>query len=100
MPVLRHALTGLSCVHRHLQTRDHGGGPRHEADIINDIHGFSLPGAIETVAAFPGAGLCVMRTCKALPTTMQERPHYQDVLAEVCHFRGSRVDSYAAERRR
>ena len=45
------------------------------ADIINDIHGFSRPGAIEAVAAFPGAGLCVMHM-QGTPQTMQSAPSY------------------------
>ena len=92
MPVLRHALT-LGCPvsidtykpEIMAEALDMG------ADIINDIHGFSRPGAIEAVAAFPGAGLCVMHM-QGTPTTMQERPHYQDVLAEVCHFLRQQVD--------
>lgn len=54
------------------------------ADMINDIHGFSLPGAIEAVAAST-AGLCVMHMQKN-PQIMQQAPDYVDPVAEVSQF--------------
>jgi dihydropteroate synthase len=54
------------------------------ADLINDIWGFRMPGAVEAVAAGQ-AGLCVMHMQRD-PQTMQEDPHYTDVVAEVASF--------------
>jgi len=59
------------------------------ADLINDIWGFRMPGAIEAVAKGQ-AGLCVMHMQRD-PQTMQEDPHYADVVAEVGDFLGERV---------
>lgn len=55
------------------------------ADIINDIHALGRPGAVEAVAAHPQAGVCLMHM-QGAPATMQERPRYDDVVAEVKGF--------------
>ncbi|WP_132580264.1 dihydropteroate synthase [Paralcaligenes ureilyticus] len=60
------------------------------ADMINDIYGFRHPGAIEAVAASP-CGLCVMHM-QGEPRTMQQAPHYDDVLGEVKQFLQERLD--------
>ena len=54
------------------------------ADMINDIHGFRQPGAIEVVAGST-AGVCVMHMQKD-PQTMQHAPEYADPVGEVSHF--------------
>ncbi|QCC02688.1 dihydropteroate synthase [Cupriavidus necator H16] len=59
------------------------------ADLINDIWGFRMPGAVEAVAAGQ-AGLCVMHMQRD-PQTMQEDPHYDDVVAEVAGFLAERI---------
>ncbi|SPK71821.1 7,8-dihydropteroate synthase [Cupriavidus taiwanensis] len=59
------------------------------ADLINDIWGLRMPGAIEAVAGGQ-AGLCVMHMQRD-PQTMQEDPHYDDVVAEVAQFLAGRV---------
>jgi len=59
------------------------------ADLINDIWGFRMPGAVEAVAQGQ-AGLCVMHMQRD-PQTMQEDPHYTDVVAEVRDFLAERV---------
>ncbi|WP_035818220.1 dihydropteroate synthase [Cupriavidus sp. SK-4] len=59
------------------------------ADLINDIWGFRMPGAVEVVAAGQ-AGLCVMHMQRD-PQTMQEDPHYDDVVAEVAGFLAERI---------
>ncbi|MBP0618366.1 dihydropteroate synthase [Cupriavidus consociatus] len=62
------------------------------ADLINDIWGFRMPGAVEVLAA-PVAGrtgLCVMHMQRD-PQTMQEDPHYQDVVGEVADFLAERI---------
>ena len=96
MPVLRHALT-LGCPvsidtykpEIMAEALDMG------ADIINDIHGFSRPGAIEAVAAFPGAGLCVMHM-QGTPATMQANPTYDWAPGDVYDFLGRRIAVCAA----
>ncbi|MFC4418355.1 dihydropteroate synthase [Cupriavidus pampae] len=61
------------------------------ADLINDIWGFRMPGAVEAVAA-GDAGLCVMHMQRD-PQTMQEDPHYSDVVGEVADFLRERVST-------
>ena len=61
------------------------------ADLINDIWGFRMPGAVEAVAAGQ-AGLCVMHMQRD-PQTMQEDPQYIDVVAEVEAFLRERVST-------
>ncbi|MFC4298084.1 dihydropteroate synthase [Castellaniella hirudinis] len=51
------------------------------ADMINDIGGFSAPGAVQAVADADCA-LCLMHM-RGEPRTMQDAPAYQDVVAEV-----------------
>lgn len=59
------------------------------ADIVNDIHALTQPGALEAVAAFAQAGVCLMHM-QGAPTTMQQRPRYDDVVAEVAGFLAER----------
>ena len=54
------------------------------ACIINDIHALRAPGARE-VAAQTQAGVCLMHM-QGEPRTMQDRPRYKDVVAEVIAF--------------
>ncbi len=49
--------------------------------MINDIGGFSAPGAVEAVADSDCA-LCLMHM-RGEPRTMQDAPAYEDVVAEV-----------------
>ncbi|WP_407935872.1 dihydropteroate synthase [Cupriavidus necator] len=62
------------------------------ADLINDIWGFRMPGAVQALAAPEAgqAGLCVMHMQRD-PQTMQEDPHYDDVVAEVVDFLAERI---------
>nr|WP_245175973.1 dihydropteroate synthase [Cupriavidus sp. AcVe19-6a] len=62
------------------------------ADLINDIWGFRMPGAVEAMAAPEAgqAGLCVMHMQRD-PQTMQEDPHYDDVVGEVADFLAERI---------
>ncbi len=57
---------------------------RHDVSIINDVYGFRKEGAVEAVAG-SNCGLCVMHM-QGTPKTMQNRPSYEDVLAEVKEF--------------
>lgn len=54
------------------------------ADMINDICGFTRPGAIEAVAD-SDCGLCIMHM-QGEPKTMQADPQYDDLLLEVQQF--------------
>lgn len=59
------------------------------ADIINDISGFRDIEAIKAVAD-SHCGVCVMHM-QGEPKTMQQRPHYDDLYAEVRLFLSERV---------
>lgn len=63
----------------------------HGADMINDIWGLRLPGAIDAVA-HSNCGLCVMHMIGD-PQTMQSDPAsaYDDVVGDVERFLGERV---------
>lgn len=54
------------------------------ASIVNDVSGFRDPAMVE-VAAGCEAGALVMHM-QGEPSTMQDEPHYDDVVAEVCAF--------------
>ena len=64
------------------------------ADMINDVNGFRAPGALDAVRDSE-CGLCIMHM-QANPSTMQQEPHYEDVLAEVMDFLRERVDTMTA----
>jgi dihydropteroate synthase len=51
------------------------------ASMINDIEALRAPGAIDAIAASKCA-VCLMHM-QGTPATMQQDPHYDDVLAEV-----------------
>lgn len=59
------------------------------ADMINDINALQAPGALDAVAA-SGAAVCLMHM-QGEPQTMQEAPHYGDVVVEVAEFLAERV---------
>lgn len=63
-------------------------------DMINDINGFRAPGAIEAVRDSDCA-LCIMHM-QSTPDSMQLRPDYADVVAEVIAFLRERVDALTA----
>jgi dihydropteroate synthase len=54
------------------------------ADIVNDVRALRAAGAREW-AATTGVGVCLMHM-QGEPPTMQERPEYHDVVAEVSDF--------------
>jgi dihydropteroate synthase len=64
-------------------------------DIVNDIAALRLPGALETVAAHPQCGVCLMHM-QGEPRSMQDAPHYEDVVAEVERFLEVRADALVA----
>lgn len=61
------------------------------ASMINDIDALAAPGAFEAVAA-SDCGVCLMHK-KGDPATMQNDPHYQNVVAEVFDFLQGRIRS-------
>jgi dihydropteroate synthase len=54
------------------------------ACIINDVYALRAPGA-RAAAAAAQAGVCLMHM-QGEPRTMQDSPHYDDVVAEVIEF--------------
>ena len=55
------------------------------ADIVNDIRALQAPGALDVVASHPSCGVCLMHM-RGTPESMQQRPHYDDVIDEVAAF--------------
>lgn len=58
-------------------------------DMINDIHALCAPGTLGLVAA-SNVGLCLMHM-QGDPGTMQDDPHYSDIVVEVAEFLAERV---------
>ena len=59
------------------------------ASMINDIHALQQPQALAIVAASKAA-VCLMHT-QGIPQTMQQQPHYEEVVSEVLQFLQSRI---------
>jgi dihydropteroate synthase len=59
------------------------------ASMINDVDALGAPGALEAVAR-SSCAVCLMHK-KGDPATMQQDPHYDDVLGEVKAFLKERV---------
>lgn len=64
-------------------------------DIINDIWGLRQPGAASVVAAHPSCGVCLMHMHKE-PQSMQLQPMQGDVVDQVNHFLGARLQALQA----
>jgi dihydropteroate synthase len=64
------------------------------AAMINDINALRAPGALAAVAA-ADAAVCLMHM-QGSPGTMQQHPHYGDVVADVKAFLLERVESVCA----
>jgi dihydropteroate synthase len=64
------------------------------ACIVNDVFALRAPGARECAAASQ-AGVCLMHM-QGEPRTMQDDPHYDDVVAEVCEFLARQRDACVA----
>jgi dihydropteroate synthase len=62
------------------------------AVIVNDVSGLTFDPAIASVCARAGAGVICMHM-QGTPATMQQNPHYDDVLAEVAAYLAERVDA-------
>lgn len=65
------------------------------ADIINDVSALSDP-QMAAVAAESGAGLVLMHMLGS-PETMQNNPHYDDVVSNVRNFLEERMDSAVSQ---
>jgi len=61
------------------------------AGLINDIMALQAPGALEAAAELQ-VPVCLMHM-QGVPRTMQERPEYRDVVAEVRQFLLDRVEA-------
>jgi dihydropteroate synthase len=59
------------------------------AGMINDVYALRQPGAVETVANL-NVPVCLMHM-QGEPRTMQQHPHYSDVITEVKDFLQQRV---------
>jgi dihydropteroate synthase len=59
------------------------------AGMINDVYALRQPGALAAAAAL-GVPVCLMHM-QGEPRTMQQAPHYDDVVAEVAGFLADRV---------
>lgn len=66
------------------------------ADLINDIWGFRLPGAIDAVRD-SACGLCAMHMLGEPQTMQRGKPDYDDVVADVRAFLTERVDALMRE---
>jgi dihydropteroate synthase len=64
------------------------------ACIVNDVFALRAPGARECAAASE-VGVCLMHM-QGEPRTMQDDPHYDDVVAEVCEFLARQRDACVA----
>jgi dihydropteroate synthase len=65
------------------------------AEIINDVTALSGEPQMLDVARRTGAGVCIMHM-QGTPATMQEHPHYQNVVPEVFGFLQKRRDELIA----
>lgn len=59
------------------------------AGMINDVRALQVPGALEIAAAAP-VPICLMHM-QGNPRTMQQAPHYEDVVDEVSRFLSERI---------
>ena len=64
------------------------------ATIWNDVLALQAPGALEAAAELDCT--VVLMHMQGEPRTMQDAPHYEDVLAEVCAFLGQRAEAAMA----
>lgn len=64
------------------------------AGMINDVNGLRAQGAMDVVAG-SGAAVCVMHM-QGTPRSMQKRPQYRDVVAEVVAFLSGQAEALLA----
>ncbi len=61
------------------------------ASLINDVRALQLEGAL-TAAVKTGLPVCLMHM-QGQPQTMQTKPEYEDVFADVCDFLKQRIEA-------
>jgi dihydropteroate synthase len=64
------------------------------ASMINDVNALQAPGALHVLAS-SNAGVCLMHK-QGEPETMQEQPHYHDIVSEVREFLADRAAAVMA----
>ena len=64
------------------------------ASMVNDVRALQQPGALEVVAGLEVA-VCLMHM-QGTPATMQDAPHYDDVVGEVVGFLRERLAACVA----
>lgn len=65
------------------------------AQMINDVSGLAFDADLAPLAAARNVPLCLMHSIKT-PATMQDAPHYDDVLLDVYDFLSERVERAVA----
>jgi len=65
------------------------------ADLINDVSAFTFEPELAGVTAKAGAPVCLMHA-QGDPTTMQDAPHYENVLLDVFDFLEERIQAAEA----
>lgn len=66
------------------------------ATIVNDISGLRFDAQMPAVCAASGAGVVCMHM-QGTPQTMQDAPHYDNVVREICEFFQQRLDKLASQ---
>lgn len=64
------------------------------ASMVNDVRGLQEPGALEALVE-SDAGVCIMHM-QGTPQTMQQAPHYENVVTEVTQFLAQQRDACLA----
>lgn len=91
LPVLRHAVTlGVPVSVDTSDPRVMQAALNLGVDVVNDVRALGRPGAVECLAGHAAAGVCLMHM-RGEPGSMQNAPHYADVVAEVGSFLAARV---------
>src|SRR5918994_62744 len=94
MPVLEHACTlGVPVSVDTSRPELMRAALNAQTDIVNDVRALRRPGALETVAAHPLCGVCLMHMLGDDPATMQQAPAYDDVVAQVRTFLHDRLNA-------
>jgi dihydropteroate synthase len=65
------------------------------ASIINDVTALAGDAEMAAVARASGAGIVLMHM-QGTPATMQQAPHYEDVIADIARFFRERLDALTA----
>jgi dihydropteroate synthase len=65
------------------------------AEIVNDVTGLAGDPDMLPLAATTGVGVCAMHM-QGIPQTMQDDPHYEDVVREIASYLAARRDALLA----